>query len=83
MATQHNGIIIGNTVYNTISSLKLSYLHVLAYFIMWYNTCISHIFYKSTRYFRLHVQFVFVNVYFECTTQWFAQEGGFKQTHEI
>ena len=45
MATPHNGIIKGNTVYNTILSLKLSYLHVLAHFIMWY-TCISHIFYK-------------------------------------
>ena len=40
MATPHNGIIKGNTVYNTILSLKLSYLHVLAHFIMWY-TCIS------------------------------------------
>ena len=28
MATLHNGIIIGSTVYNTILSLKLSYLHV-------------------------------------------------------
>ena len=46
MATPHNGIIKGNTVYNTILSLKLSYLHVLAHFIMWY-TCISHIFYKA------------------------------------
>ena len=41
MATPHNGIVKGNTVYNTILSLKLSYLHVLAHFIMWY-TCISH-----------------------------------------
>ena len=31
----------------------------------------------------MHVQFVFVNVYFKCTTQRFAQEGGFGQTHEI
>ena len=77
MATPHNGIIKGNTVYNTILSLKLSYLHVLAHFIMWY-TCISH----KPRYFTLHVQFVFVNVYFKCTTQRFAQEGGFGQTHE-
>ena len=45
MAAPHNRIIIGNTVYNTILSLKLSYLHVLANFILWY-TCISHIFYK-------------------------------------
>ena len=45
MATPHNGIIKGNIVYNTILSLKLSYLHVLAHFIMWY-ICISHIFYK-------------------------------------
>ena len=45
MATPHNGIVIGSTVYNTIPSLKLFYLHVLAHFIMWY-TCISHIFYK-------------------------------------
>ena len=45
MATLHNAIIIGNTVYNTILSLKLSYLHVLAHFIMWY-TCTSHIFCK-------------------------------------
>ena len=45
MATPHNGIIKGNTVYDTILSLKLSYLHVLAHFIMRY-TCISHIFYK-------------------------------------
>ena len=37
MATPHNGIIKGNTVYNTILSLKLSYLHVLAHFIMWYQ----------------------------------------------
>ena len=45
MATPHNGIIKGNTVYDTIRNLKLSYLHVLAHFIMQY-TCISHIFYK-------------------------------------
>ena len=47
MATPHNGIIKGNTVYNTILSLKLSYLHVLAHFIMWY-TCNKPYFLQGT-----------------------------------
>ena len=79
MATPHNGIIKGNTVYNTILSLKLSYLHVLAHFIMWY-TCISHIFYKV-----LHIACTvcICECVFQMHTQRFAQEGGFGQTHEI
>ena len=79
MTTPHNGIIIGNTVYNTILSLKLSYLHVLAHFIMWY-TCTSHIFYKV-------LQVACTVCICECVFQmhhwWFVQEGRFGQTHEI
>ena len=82
MATPHNGIIKGNIYsiqYNTQSKAFLlactSSFHYVVYLYKPY-------FLQGTSH-CMYIQFVFVNVYFKCTTQRFAQEGGFGQTHEI
>ena len=73
MATPHNGIIIGNTVYNTILSLKLSYLHVLAHFIMWYTMWYMPYFLQGTS--GCMYSLYFVNAYFKCTTDGLPRKG--------
>ena len=80
MATPHNGIIKGNTAYiqyNTQSKAFLlactsSFHYVVYLYKPYFLQGTSHCMYS-----------LYLYSFFKCTTQRFAQEGGFGQTHEI